>query len=287
MKKFKFLVIEKKPPNSLHPQGDRVLTALSFTDKTMEIQGVPKFPSFKAVLSMPQCGTLMPVNVKVVFKTKKSFVVEFIKPTKKLKEKIKWWEPKGDTVLKLVLIFSFLFIGCGTGESVKEYKYNLQYSGESDLEKIIELYKTDKKKYLGLEKSFYDIKFQFVNTFFDKNGNKKTWAVKGSCARGGKLVGNNRLIRLKKSYWNEILFYDKKMLVYHELGHCDLDLDHYSGTLMQGEDLRQIDRNFDELVGEFFNLKIHRGIYKIAINSKKIMDKTNDACYTRIIGGAK
>ena len=165
-------------------------------------------------------------------------------------------------MIKLILTLSLLFVACGSMEPSKKLIYNIQYSKDTDLSDILKEYKRDKKTYLGTDKSFYNIRFKFVDKFYHSSGKM----VKGSCARGGQLVGNNRLIRFKKSNWDSILYHNKRLLVYHELGHCDLDLEHYGGGIMQESDLSTIEGDFSDLVARFFNLKTKYGINKIAQN---------------------
>ena len=85
------MVLEKKPKSSEHPQGDRVLDCFSFSSQGMKIQGQARFDKFEAVLSIPQDGSLIPAQVQVVDKQNDFFEVRFINPSKKLLDKISWW----------------------------------------------------------------------------------------------------------------------------------------------------------------------------------------------------
>ena len=55
---FTFMVLEKKPKNSEHPQGDRVLDCLSFSTQGLKIKGQARFDEFETILSIPQDGSL-------------------------------------------------------------------------------------------------------------------------------------------------------------------------------------------------------------------------------------
>lgn len=89
---FTFMVLEKKPKSSEHPQGDRVLDCLSFSTQGMKIKGQARFNEFEAVLSIPQDGSLLPVQVQVVDKQKDFFEVQFINPSVELLKKLSWWD---------------------------------------------------------------------------------------------------------------------------------------------------------------------------------------------------
>ena len=90
---FSFMVCEKKPKDSEHPQGDRVLDGLSFSFEGMKIQGKARFKKFEAVLKIPQDGSLVPAQVELVEQKKDFFEVRFINPSQELLKKIAWWEP--------------------------------------------------------------------------------------------------------------------------------------------------------------------------------------------------
>ena len=70
---FTFMVLEKKPKDSEHPQGDRVLDCLSFSIQGMKIKGQPRFDEFEAVLSIPQDGSLISAQVLSGRSTKRFF----------------------------------------------------------------------------------------------------------------------------------------------------------------------------------------------------------------------
>ena len=86
------MVLEKKPEDSEHPQGDRVLDCLSFSTKGMKLEGQPRFNVFEAVLSAPQDGSLLPVQVQVVDQQKDFFEVQFVNPSMELIKKLSWWD---------------------------------------------------------------------------------------------------------------------------------------------------------------------------------------------------
>ena len=89
---FDFMVLEKKPKDSDHPQGDRVLDCISFSISGMKIKGYPRFDKFEAVLSAPQDGALLPAQVEVIDKQKDFFEVRFINPSAELVKKLSWWD---------------------------------------------------------------------------------------------------------------------------------------------------------------------------------------------------
>ena len=89
---FTFMVLEKKPRYSDHPQGDRVLDCLGFSTQGMKIKGQPRFNKFEAILSIPQDGSLIPAQVQVVNQQKDFFEVQFINPSTKLLKKLSWWD---------------------------------------------------------------------------------------------------------------------------------------------------------------------------------------------------
>lgn len=90
--KFKFLVLEKRPQGSTHPQGDRVLECIEFSRQGMKLKGSPRFESFPATLSMPQNGERVEASVEVVSKSDYSFQVKFISPSEKLVSLLSWWD---------------------------------------------------------------------------------------------------------------------------------------------------------------------------------------------------
>ena len=89
---FTFMVLEKKPKDSEHPQGDRVLDCLGFSIQGMKIKGQPRFNKFEAILSIPQDGSLMSVQVQIIDQQKDFFEVQFINPSEELLKKLSWWD---------------------------------------------------------------------------------------------------------------------------------------------------------------------------------------------------
>ena len=90
---FSFMVCEKKPEDSDHPQGDRVLDGLSFSFEGMKIQGKARFKKFEAILKIPQDGSLVSSQVELVEQKKDFFKVKFVNPSQELLKKIAWWDP--------------------------------------------------------------------------------------------------------------------------------------------------------------------------------------------------
>ncbi len=91
---FTFMVLEKKPKDSEHPQGDRVLDCFSFSTQGMKIKGQPRFNKFNVTLSIPQDGSLVSTQVQVINKQKDFFEVRFINPSSKLLTKLSWWDTR-------------------------------------------------------------------------------------------------------------------------------------------------------------------------------------------------
>ena len=89
---FIFWILEKKPENSDHPQGDRALKCFSFSKQGMKIKGIPRFGEFETTLCIPQDGSLISAYVKVIDRKKDFFEVQFINPSKELLEKLSWWD---------------------------------------------------------------------------------------------------------------------------------------------------------------------------------------------------
>ena len=90
--KFEFLVLEKRPQGSEHPQGDRVLECIEFSRQGMKLKGSPRFESFPATISMPQNGERVEVCLEVVSKVSDSFQVKFVSPSEKLILLLSWWD---------------------------------------------------------------------------------------------------------------------------------------------------------------------------------------------------
>lgn len=92
--KSNFLVLECKPEDSNHPQGNRVLECIEFSPTNFRIKGQPRFDKFKAVLSMPQDGSRLETEVQVVSSCKDCFEVKLINPSASISDKIAWWFSK-------------------------------------------------------------------------------------------------------------------------------------------------------------------------------------------------
>lgn len=92
--KSNFLVLECKPEDATHPQGNRVLECIEFSPTHLRIKGQPRFDKFKAVLSMPQDGSRLENDVEVVAKGKDSFEVKLVNPSASVLDKISWWFSK-------------------------------------------------------------------------------------------------------------------------------------------------------------------------------------------------
>jgi hypothetical protein len=91
---FNFMVLEKRPTNSDHPQGDRVIECFQFSRDGLRLNGKPRFQSFSAVLSMPQNGERVEADLLVKDTMSDHFEVNFVSPSKRLIELLSWWDVK-------------------------------------------------------------------------------------------------------------------------------------------------------------------------------------------------
>ena len=58
----------------------------------------------------------------------------------------------------------------------------------------------------------------------------------------GYCTPSNKNIKINKRYWDTATDYEKEMLIFHELGHCDLDRDHKEGWYIQIVDGKEVAR---------------------------------------------
>lgn len=83
----------------------------------------------------------------------------------------------------------------------------------------------------------------FVDTLFYTKANKSDLKVlvkfqntkhyPDSHVVGECFLYNKNLIHIENKYWNNSKFYEKKILFYHELGHCLFDKEHKERSIMQ------------------------------------------------------
>lgn len=62
----------------------------------------------------------------------------------------------------------------------------------------------------------------FVDGFFERDKQ-----ILGTCS----VSGNRRWVQLSRAWWDVMGEPQRRLLIYHELGHCALDLDHAEGTV--------------------------------------------------------
>lgn len=108
------------------------------------------------------------------------------------------------------LLFCLLFLtGCNNG-----FKATPPASIDPQIRPYYEQYRTDKKAYLGTDQvRKIDIYFTDLSrTIFDA----LCWKTKEG----------HRFIQVDYNRWQKSTDYDKITTIYHELGHCDLDLLH-------------------------------------------------------------
>jgi len=115
-------------------------------------------------------------------------------------------------LLLLILIASS--IGCSKFYLLDGYVYS-----DPSLEPHVRAYSEFKSEYLGQEKSNYPIFFEFDDL------NEPTL---GRCYRpkDPQFVNNGRVIILDKPFWDNASYYKREELIFHELGHCDLNRGH-------------------------------------------------------------
>ena len=106
-------------------------------------------------------------------------------------------------MIKLILVLSLFVMGCSrTIPSVFIDKEFIPY---------VEMYKVDKKLYTGISK------IKRINIKF----NQTPKGFIGVCRIFGILT---RTIEVNPDYWNNVSDNARQELIYHELGHCDLDI---------------------------------------------------------------
>ena len=108
----------------------------------------------------------------------------------------------------------------------KQYISNIS-SDFKELNIYVKSYLKDKFNYLGTHEFYYSIKIMVV-PFLEKDDHFVGW-----CDYKNGLSKNNRVVLLNRKYWYELSEINKFSLMYHELGHCDLDLGHYKNGIMR------------------------------------------------------
>jgi len=87
---FEFFILEYNPdPEALIK--NRCLECLDFSQGGLRLKGKPKFDEFKVTIQIPHDNSKVDAFVRLVYKKNEYFGVEFVKPTKELLTKLKWW----------------------------------------------------------------------------------------------------------------------------------------------------------------------------------------------------
>jgi hypothetical protein len=61
-----------------------------------------------------------------------------------------------------------------------------------------------------------------------------------------------RLILIDEYYWEQIDYWRKEMIVFHELGHCELDLDHDNGITTEKFYSRPLSIMYEDVIPDYF-----------------------------------
>jgi hypothetical protein len=105
----------------------------------------------------------------------------------------------------------------------------------------------------------------YIDTFYYTKGNAKDINIFVKFADtkhyiNSKVVGEcfmsvRTLVHLEPHYWAKASFFDKKILFYHEIGHCLFDLNHKSYSIMNETLLKESVYNPREyhFIHELFN----------------------------------
>jgi hypothetical protein len=155
------------------------------------------------------------------------------------------------TFSSLLLVLSL--VGCG---------YNNTNYIDPRLQHIVDDYLAYKQINTGVGTFNEDIKFigvvhdSVIERMFNDEYDKK-YTI-GICYKPEKrLVRYDRMVRDRFIYLRESIYNDpnKKIaysVVFHELGHCDLDLEHGEGVLMSNEPVLPLEQFKNDPIGEMF-----------------------------------
>lgn len=113
--------------------------------------------------------------------------------------------------ITILLIFGVFFSNCGTF-----YKADGIYNFSPDFGAYTNAYKEYKKEYLGTDKIEYAIDIEYMHLSYPKVG---------ECS-----YTNNKLkprkIKIDYTFWQKSDDETRLRLIFHELGHCDLNCEH-------------------------------------------------------------
>lgn len=118
--------------------------------------------------------------------------------------------------MKKLFIALLIFSNAACAGSPAGYYVQFQ-----ELKPYVELYKKNKAKYYGYSKADYPIIVTFVPEL------SKKAAMCRSFSRKNKV----RIISIDRSWWNKTEEYNKQYVIHHEMGHCDLNMDHSSNII--------------------------------------------------------
>lgn len=138
----------------------------------------------------------------------------------------------------LILILS----GCGPRDGFK-VKSQIISTNEQFVQYVVR-YKDFKEEYLGSRAADYNIYISFANL---------ESPILGQCRKSSDPLAD-RYIMVDISEWDTSPDSLREQLIFHELGHCDLDLDNKSGSIMSTYQLSQYyyETYHDELVRDLF-----------------------------------
>lgn len=166
-----------------------------------------------------------------------------------------------------LLLSALLLSGCGAATQIdnlmnekqlpKVNKSRPDITGDNDLHSIVDLFYSDiVLKGKTPDRTVDNIQMADESLFKDKDG------MVGFCqqyTQGFQIVKGE--VRLDQAFWDTATYETKRLLVYHELGHCVLDLSHTaqdSETIMQPILMSDGEINsigWDNLVDQEFNTK--------------------------------
>lgn len=145
-----------------------------------------------------------------------------------------------------LLLFSLL-VGCGKMHRAKNYYYNEAFETE------VQEYIKQKEKAYGYGEAHYDITIEFGNFLPPKAGECET-----KVAKEVDHYHIKKIIRIDFTQWYTVGFFTRENLMFHELGHCDLDLPHVDTyNIMNRKVLTSwfYRDNRDDLISELFSPK--------------------------------
>lgn len=122
-------------------------------------------------------------------------------------------------IKNVILSLCFFIVGCGPGFYPAPYI-------DPEFIPYVEEYKQDKSRYLSTQMKSVSIQFGLSDDSLD--GQCEISAIRNRIT--DKTIFRIRIIRINKEHWQYFNPITRKILIYHELGHCDLNLDHSDTT---------------------------------------------------------